>query len=1547
MKFFPSVERSKKKHLPLFKKKIQTLNALWENDDWDVVPTGGFPGHGMSVKYAMGKIHPDDSKQIFLQEPLCDYACGVLHKEHPFRKKVYKVVRSKTFDIIVIIFILLNSLTMAMTDYRVGCLRRNEEAIDFGLPDRKRCFLNAFVTFMNDYVFGVAFLLEMVLKIIAMGFACEGENTYMSDKWNVLDFVCVLAWIVGQMNVPGMPNFTYFRNFRLLRPLKSLSKFPGLRAIVSTFLAALPRLKDVVILLLFLLLVCSIACMQFFKGYLHYRCRITRFPTQVPDTWYRSCGIQEENGTRLSNCVYNKYIPTEDEVLAYKNITLSWDFLDADQWTAYRNSAFYQEILTQYGWTDPVDWACNSPQFNEASGYPHGIPVTAEYPGRSFKDYRGKDGVKSSKIWGKPKRCMWLVDEDDTRPCSLPGNGGLHTCYGKLKQQRGRYHDASSYEDKSNPQQIISLQFTETTCGSNYDEFGNRRFKMAPVLHKDLNPRRTVPGELTDWSRYSPTFFRSMYPEFIPELNFGYTNFDSIGYAMVTLFQAVTMEGWTDIMYLCMDVFSPTAAVTLFVLLFAVGSMLVLNLVLGVIADTLGDEEAAQEREEKAQREREVLALRRGSLSLDSTPSSGGGKPPGAIARPMKPLVETESEAFDRMAYERRDRYEREDLKMRLFLLDVVESSLFSYIIYGCILANTVALCLDDYPRASEWTQAMELVNVGLTFVFIIEMFVKLGALGISGYLEDQFNIFDGCIVVVSIVDLVLAAANVSFGGGAVFSALRCFRVFRIFKLAKSWSSLQVLLATIYETTQEIGNFLVLLLLFAFIFALAGQQLFANQLRFDDEFETGAKVKFGTRFPLDDDQVGRRKSYLYAHGRGRKKVHYAFKRSAPVDLNFDDFGMAFITVFGILTGESWNLIMYDMIRGTNLAIGCTYMGLTIIILSFCLMNMFLAILLSKFENNEELSGPPQTPGGGAASLHRIASAAVLASLRTGKQPPKLQSAAVFPTDDSDDEISGPSQQQKRFDDDDGDGTSNGLSGLLMDDTEKEEKVPEKSPTTEEEEGKPPGRRPSRGGSAPVLLSRMSQGYSIQDLALGLFPPEHYARKFCVKVVRDPRFDKFIMACILLSSMFLAMQSPLMNPKSNLMVTLRVFDYIFTGIFIIECALKIVALGFVANGKGSYLREPWNVLDFTIVCISVATLFQFESLKAFKVLRVFRVFRPLRMLSRSPGLRLVLNSLIIAIPSAINVMVVCILYMFIFAIMGEGFFKGQMKLCDFDTYPLPDAALESLVEKPITLRTAIRNGAFEELYNATNGASTCWLTWDKDFINKKDYFNYDTEIASEFSVGVEKARRERNMFFLSSRFSHDIEKPNTGVGPDTAAFFASHPKFLENLSDEDRYRALDPTGNLDNYMPTSKDMCRCLFKEEAAWTDALYLNFDSVTNAFLLLFEIYSTEGWCVSFLLLFDLLSPQVGLHVCECGSEWDRDAADKGPQLPTPPANDTALLFIFLPRSFSSRRWIFHHAALRRGDHGGVHEIENASGRRGTVGDINDGVTGAVGQDA
>jgi|LauGreDrversion4_2_1035121.scaffolds.fasta_scaffold10191_8 voltage-dependent calcium channel L type alpha-1D len=54
-------------------------------------------------------------------------------------------------------------------------------------------------------------------------------------------------------------------------------------------------------------------------------------------------------------------------------------------------------------------------------------------------------------------------------------------------------------------------------------------------------------------------------------MNFGLTTFDNIGVSMLTIFQSITLEGWSDLMYMMMDSGSPAIASIFFILLIFFG----------------------------------------------------------------------------------------------------------------------------------------------------------------------------------------------------------------------------------------------------------------------------------------------------------------------------------------------------------------------------------------------------------------------------------------------------------------------------------------------------------------------------------------------------------------------------------------------------------------------------------------------------------------------------------------------------------------------------------------------------------------------------------------------------------------------------------------------------------------------------------------------------------------------------------------------------------------------------------------------------------------
>ena len=84
--------------------------------------------------------------------------------------------------------------------------------------------------------------------------------------------------------------------------------------------------------------------------------------------------------------------------------------------------------------------------------------------------------------------------------------------------------------------------------------------------------------------------------------------------------------------------------------------------------------------------------------------------------------------------------------------------------------------------------------------MFLCEMILKLIGLGLFGYMQDRFNIFDGTIVIVGMLE---------FSGGidsAGLTVLRVFRLLRIFKIVKSWTTLRKLLQTVISVSPPSSN---------------------------------------------------------------------------------------------------------------------------------------------------------------------------------------------------------------------------------------------------------------------------------------------------------------------------------------------------------------------------------------------------------------------------------------------------------------------------------------------------------------------------------------------------------------------------------------------------------------------------------------------------------------------------------------------------------------------------------------------------------------------
>ncbi|XP_033607451.1 sodium channel protein para isoform X12 [Cryptotermes secundus] len=169
------------------------------------------------------------------------------------------------------------------------------------------------------------------------------------------------------------------------------------------------------------------------------------------------------------------------------------------------------------------------------------------------------------------------------------------------------------------------------------------------------------------------------------------------------------------------------------------------------------------------------------------------------------------------------------------------------------------------------------------------------------------------------------------------------------------------------------------------------------------------------------------------------------------------------------------------------------------------------------------------------------------------------------------------------------------------------------------------------------------------------------RQKTYQLIENKYFETAVITMILLSSLALALEDVHLPQRPILQDILYYMDRIFTVVFFIEMLIKWLALGFK-----KYFTNAWCWLDFVIVMVSlinfVASLAGAGGIQAFKTMRTLRALRPLRAMSRMQGMRVVVNALVQAIPSIFNVLLVCLIFWLIFAIMGVQLFAGKYHKC---------------------------------------------------------------------------------------------------------------------------------------------------------------------------------------------------------------------------------------------------------------------------------------------
>uniref|UniRef100_A0A4W5KEW2 Sodium channel protein n=1 Tax=Hucho hucho TaxID=62062 RepID=A0A4W5KEW2_9TELE len=696
--------------------------------------------------------------------------------------------------------------------------------------------------------------------------------------------------------------------------------------------------------------------------------------------------------------------------------------------------------------------------------------------------------------------------------------------------------------------------------------------------------------------------------------NYGYTSFDSFGWAFLTLFRLMTQDFWENLYMLTLRAAGKTYMI-FFVLVIFVGSFYLVNLILAVVAMAYEEQNQATI-EEAEQKEAEFKAMleqiknqqedAQVSPSLVATWWRGAMQRRAGVTYPVAPLrrpssaprapridaTARRSPVRKRRRRKRRGRKARRSTTRRMLKLEdsqracpswwykfanlfcvwdcfpfwlkikyvlnvIVMDPFVDLAVTICIVLNTLFMAMEHYPMSPRFDETLSVGNLVFTGIFAGEMFAKLAAMDPYYYFQEGWNCFDSFIVTLSLVELVLADIE-------GLSVLRSFRLLRVFKLAKSWPTLNMLIKIIHSSVGALGNLTLVLALIVFIFAVVGMQLFGKNYK-----DCVCKIAKSCKLPR---------------------------------WHMNDFFHSFLMVFRVLCGE-WIESMWDCmeVAGQNM---CMIVFLMVMVIgNLVVLNLFLALLLSSF-SADNLA--PSDDDGEQNNL-QIA----VGRIKTGIAWAKVFVAEVM----------------KKV-------CCDGMSSMFL-------CVP----------------------SYPECVAKYTFLYLPIDHGWG----KHwwFLRKTSYLIVEHNWFETVIIFMILLSSGALAFEDVYINKRKTIKIILEYADSVFTYIFILEMVLKWVAYGWV-----KYFTNAWCWLDFFIVDVSIITLIAnamgYSDLGPVKSLRTLRALRPLRALSRFEGMRVVVNALVGAIPSIMNVLLVCLIFWLIFSIMGVNLFAGKYYYCFNET-----------------------------------------------------------------------------------------------------------------------------------------------------------------------------------------------------------------------------------------------------------------------------------------
>ncbi|XP_059097525.1 voltage-dependent calcium channel type A subunit alpha-1-like [Tigriopus californicus] len=691
--------------------------------------------------------------------------------------------------------------------------------------------------------------------------------------------------------------------------------------------------------------------------------------------------------------------------------------------------------------------------------------------------------------------------------------------------------------------------------------------------------------------------------------NSGITSFDNIALAMLTVFQCVTMEGWTPILYWTNDALGSVFNWVFFIPLIVLGSFFMLNLVLGVLSGEFAKEKERVESrsgfmklKEQQRLDKElngyvqwicraedlVLAEERTSDEDRARITEQRKKWEEKIRKGMTTInkndsVETNSvddEDDGTTSAETNKRVHRSEKRFRFFIRRICKTSYWFWFVIALVFLNTCTVAVEHYNQPLWLTEFLYYAEFLFLSAFIFEMSIRMYALGVTAFFNSSFNRFDVMVITGSVLEVFWVNFHERAGSFGL-SALRALRLLRVFKVTKYWSRLRNLVIALMNAISSILSLLFLLFLFIFIFALLGMQLFGGSFNFPEGTPTS---------------------------------------------NFNTIVAALLTVFQILTGEDWNQVMYTAINSKGgRANGGTIYSLYFVMLTLCgdytLLNVFLAIACDSLDQ--------------AAALTEAEEAEKERQKQAAEQ--LLNKDKVQEEDKSPEEEIDPIRAAEMA-------------------FERAAEAAARAALQAEEEEEEEEERPILPYSSFFILS------STNPLRILV----HW-------IVTKKVFDMFIMLIIVLSSIALASEDPVDedSPRNKFMgYADYFFTAIFTlecSLKILDLGF-ILHPGAYMRDFWNFM----DITVVTCALISFYhTIAGTPTGQRLKSLKLLRVLRPLKTINRIPQLKAVFDCVVISLKNVFNILVVYILFQFIFAVVGVQLFNGKFFYCTDESKGTPE------------------------------------------------------------------------------------------------------------------------------------------------------------------------------------------------------------------------------------------------------------------------------------